>query len=289
MGCCLGDNTASPRGAPLYGEVTMKRVCQYCGREFNVKPSRVAKGYGQFCSWECYASHRWGRPIKKLSHKICPICHTTFKPKRQGQVYCSVQCAHRAHYHRVTVQCDWCGRTFERVVSQVSKYTHHFCSVECKRAYWAQHHVPRGEAHPRWNGGPIIKACAYCGRLFHTYPSVDAKFCSRRCMALARQGPGAPNWRGGVSFEPYPPEFNSALKRRIRERDGYRCQLCGITEAELGQRLHIHHIDYDKTNCNPSNLISLCPRCHSLTTHTSDARRESWIEFFRRRLRQSGH
>ena len=79
-----------------------------------------------------------------------------------------------------------------------------------------------------------------------------------------------PNWRGGTSFEPYGFEFNAALKKAIRQRDNYTCQICG-----KGAR-NVHHIDYDKKNNNPKNLITLCGEHHSKTNFN----REYWIEYF---------
>ena len=74
-----------------------------------------------------------------------------------------------------------------------------------------------------------------------------------------------PSWRGGSSFEPYSPSFNQQLKDRIRVRDNFICQHCGIPELECNTRLHIHHIDYNKKNSNIDNLISLCVSCHAKT------------------------
>ena len=42
----------------------------------------------------------------------------------------------------------------------------------------------------------------------------------------------------------------------VLERDNYTCQKCGKKEA------HIHHIDWDKTNNIPENMIVLCNSCH---------------------------
>lgn len=76
-------------------------------------------------------------------------------------------------------------------------------------------------------------------------------------------GKGASNWQGGKSFINYPKEWDKKLIEKIRARDHYRCQKCGISQSMLGRALHIHHIDYNKHNCDPSNLISLCARCHA--------------------------
>ena len=69
-----------------------------------------------------------------------------------------------------------------------------------------------------------------------------------------------PNWQGGKSFEKYTVDWTLTLKRSIRERDKYTCQMCWKSQGD--RALSIHHIDYNKKNCNPDNLISLCCKCH---------------------------
>ena len=82
----------------------------------------------------------------------------------------------------------------------------------------------------------------------------------RRKKAEAQLGNKGSNWRGGISFEPYCPKFNRQLKMRVRERDNFTCQLCGVIEN--GKNLSIHHIHYDKNNCYP-DLIALCVCCNT--------------------------
>ncbi len=91
-------------------------------------------------------------------------------------------------------------------------------------------------------------------------------------MSLARIGkPGLkkeknPSWLGGISFNPYPKEFNEELKLKIRTRDNFTCCLCRRTEREeleeLNRILSVNHIDFDKNNCKENNLISLCGKCN---------------------------
>ena len=85
-----------------------------------------------------------------------------------------------------------------------------------------------------------------------------------------------PRWLGGVSFEPYPVTFNNQLKEKIRCRDNYKCQICGIPELETGKRSDVHHIDYVKENINEINLISLCRLCHIKT----NSNRDYWKQYF---------
>jgi len=89
-----------------------------------------------------------------------------------------------------------------------------------------------------------------------------------------------PNWKGGKSFEPYGLAFNKQLKEYIRKLYNYRCQECFRHQDELDYKLHVHHIDFDKKNNDPSNLIPLCRNCHIQTQFD----RDEWIEYFQNRV-----
>lgn len=73
-------------------------------------------------------------------------------------------------------------------------------------------------------------------------------------------GKNNPCWRGGLSFEPYSTEFNNQLKEQIRERDDRLCQFCGVKEN--GRKHDVHHINYNKKDCRPKNLITVCQDCN---------------------------
>jgi hypothetical protein len=101
----------------------------------------------------------------------------------------------------------------------------------------------------------------------------------KRKMSEAQKGEKGSNWQGGISQYPYPEEWTDSLREGIRNRDNYICQECGIHQCELigrFKKLDIHHIDYDKDNLNPKNLISLCRICHAKT----NINREYWISYF---------
>ncbi len=83
------------------------------------------------------------------------------------------------------------------------------------------------------------------------------------------------NWQNGKSYEPYSVDWTKTLKRAIKERDRYTCQICN-SEGKV-----VHHIDYDKKNCNSNNLITLCLSCHIKTNYN----RENWIKYFKNKVR----
>jgi 5-methylcytosine-specific restriction endonuclease McrA len=118
--------------------------------------------------------------------------------------------------------------------------------------------------------------CRACGRRFRT-PRWYAKrgvrlhFCSRECRVTWEdeqdhadapyrlQLPGRPEYRGG-NWE--------VQAGKARERDGYLCRVCGITEEEIGRQLDVHHWMPARTFGSPAdannleNLVSVCPTCH---------------------------
>ena len=87
------------------------------------------------------------------------------------------------------------------------------------------------------------------------------------------------NWKGGISYEPYCIKFDEKLKERVREFFGRCCYICGISESEMGYRLSVHHVNYNKmVCCNDVKplFVPLCKKCHGKT----QADREYWEEFF---------
>jgi len=89
-----------------------------------------------------------------------------------------------------------------------------------------------------------------------------------------------PNWKGGISFDPYPPEFNDRLKYKIRKRDNFTCQFPGCQTKENGRAHDCHHINYQKNDNEETNLITLCYKCHMKT----NGNRDYWMNYFQEYL-----
>ena len=106
----------------------------------------------------------------------------------------------------------------------------------------------------------------------------------RRAGAAIRNphlpGKDNPAWKGGTSKDPYPFKFDEGLKESIRKRDGHVCQLCSLTEEKSGKKLPVHHIDYNKRNIDPLNLVTLCNSCHSKVNF----KRVHWTEHFSQKV-----
>ncbi len=105
-----------------------------------------------------------------------------------------------------------------------------------------------------------------------------------RCTYCSNIGERSSFWQGGISKLPYSQEWTEELKEKIRIRDHFGCQNCGMTEEEHlivnGRILPVHHIDYNKENCKEDNLITLCVSCNS----RANFNREYWTKFYQNKI-----
>lgn len=116
--------------------------------------------------------------------------------------------------------------------------------------------------------------CQACGMRFplprwYAEQGMRLYFCSDACRAAWEEEQtdepfrlcleGRPEYRGGNW---------TAQAARARERDGYRCRACGVTEEELKRQLDVHHLTPVRMFASASdanvlsNLVSVCRPCH---------------------------
>ena len=211
------------------------KICLICGKVFYSFPSCIKKGGGKFCSHKC--AGKW------------------LSQNKSGE--------HSPNWKGVRKTCLICGKIFYISPSYIKKAAIRgyeagkFCSRECSSKWHSKN--KRGENSPLWKQIKCI--CQFCGKEFFVVPAEIkrgyGKFCSRKCCYKWRKGENSPNWRGGTSFEYYPPKWTKKLKEKIKERDNFACQKCGSKK-----NLVIHHINYNKKDCKEKNLITLCRSCN---------------------------
>jgi very-short-patch-repair endonuclease len=65
----------------------VKRICEVCGKEFEVRESIVKKGGGKFCSTECYEEHKKSEEYrKKMSEKVKMLWQDPEYKRRQSEI-----------------------------------------------------------------------------------------------------------------------------------------------------------------------------------------------------------
>lgn len=86
-------------------------------------------------------------------------------------------------------------------------------------------------------------------------------------------GKNAAGWKGGISFEEYCAIWvDKEYKEDIFDRDNNECQNLDCWRTTNHLPLHRHHINYNKLNCHPWNIITLCCSCNSRANYN----REFW-------------
>jgi hypothetical protein len=75
-------------------------------------------------------------------------------------------------------------------------------------------------------------------------------------------GPLNSRWKGGISDEGYCDLWkDKEYKKEIKKRDFNTC--LNPECSKKCNKIVIHHINYDKKDCNPLNLITICSSCNS--------------------------
>jgi hypothetical protein len=137
-------------------------------------------------------------------------------------------------------------------------------SCSLKGLFAGERHPMFGKHHSEETREKISKI----RRRQHWSPEVKRK------ISESHIGEKNPSWKGGISFLQYPKEFDESLKQSIRERDGNKCQNPNCGQENLN--LDVHHIDYNKENCHPINLISLCRSCNP----KANTNRQKWQQLY---------
>lgn len=164
-----------------------------------------------------------------------------------------------------------------------------------------------------WNKTGKTKECLFCKKTFYATPSDDkigkAKYCSKNCFDSSRRGvPNTrlsilykgkkktwldkirpnmvggkhPNWKGGIT--PKNTKIRNSEEfilwaKSIKERDNYKCQICG----EVGGELRSNHIkkfsDYPELRFEPLNGITICRYCDYRWVFNREPQWESYFNF----------
>jgi len=248
----------------------IKKICLYCKKEFLTRQDRV----NIFCSRKCYELHRQENRAKYN----CKTCNKkiTFNSVKYGSGLCG-SCEHKERLKDKRNHPMFGKHHTEKTKELIRKANSGENSFNFGK---------RGKESTRFKHGRYSKDYHnYCLTCHKELSRSDAKYCSV-CESKSRigqkrpehskkmKGKRNPNFINGLGNEPYSFEWRDDLKEQIRQRDNYTCQYCRITQEEhlkkYNQKLHVHHIDYNKKNCEENNLITLCNICNNKANYNRD-------------------
>jgi len=63
------------------------------------------------------------------------------------------------------------------------------------------------------------------------------------------------------------------IANNLKQEQNYICQYCG-SSYQYKKKIHVHHIDFNKSNNDKSNLIVLCDKCHHKSHYYFEITRE---------------
>lgn len=231
----------------------------------------------------------------------------TFLSAKKGkatQIFCSKKCSNEAQKNGRKYSCEICGTTVTRTPGNVKKRVYcsktctdigkigvpvnttekvSFTCLVCKKTekilpcYAASKQVcSKGcAAELLSRRGEISVTCTHCNSVIIRKKSRvrgEMNFCCDACMIQYfresdfMKGENNPNFLGGA-VKYYGPDWYNQ-RRKVRKRDLYQCQDCGILERELNRELDVHHVvpfrffEYSNHANRLENLISLCTDCH---------------------------
>lgn len=221
--------------------------------------------------------------------KECGFCkkHFIVPNRRSDQVkFCSRECKTEAGYAHLT--CAQCGQQFKRKQSAAVGAKSCYCSVACSAAARpGRKHAAREDAVRHY------KVCLQCGEEFRvTQTRKDtAKWCSRKCQgespewraACAGKQVGDKHWRwaGGVytQNDGYVRQQKSGVTKRTFEHRQTILELMLAQEPnhpflvevdgvkKISSEIEVHHIDRDRANNAPDNLLAVTKHAHAQIHH----------------------
>ena len=136
-------------------------ICDNCGKIFYRRKYHIDRQSNNqqhnFCCVECEMEYK-----HKETYEIrkCEICGTKFEcSKKSTQRFCSQKCnsewqktligTNNSNFTQEIIKCDYCHKEFYEKPSNIQRFEHHFCCVECRQRWYAEIWSQREELKER--------------------------------------------------------------------------------------------------------------------------------------------
>ena len=253
---------------------------------------------------------------QQLPNCTCNACGEDFFNKGADRKYCDdckYEYTHQGENNpnysakKESTSCRECGGTFEYYPSEKEGVFCPDCVEDGANVLTSGRFGKENAADParigdRTPAEGVEVNCAVCGETFTRIEcrlkGVDEPVCSVECNRKQHSeqmtGETNPHWAGGVETTGYNKKWRE-VRKKVYERDNYRCQICGRHESEV-HCIHAHHIipvrefEQEDNAHYMENGVSVCPVCHpKVECGTAKISEEIVVEKNLERYHQSEH
>lgn len=252
--------------------------CLICGTVFERQRLGQPRVY---CSAKCNAAARKLRhPRIPLPATNCIVCLTAFVPRSGRQRFCSAACKNCYNNHRLrhTLKCEGCGTPFK-----AKTRNQRFCSLHCSLTYTVIKRtltcIACGKTF-RFTGRCKAKRCEPCRKKWQVVRTTKSKIKRQPEMRVGAGSGGAQWGTANHRWNEYSPYhgyerrkgYIAGFNRICYKHWPKRCAACGSTRVQA--ILDVHHINGNRKDSRPCNLIPLCRKCHMPKIHNKKYKTE---------------
>lgn len=228
--------------------------CSYCTKELDRKPSQIKKSRCHYCDKQCRAFGLRLNRMQEIEDKFGKPIHALLE-----DLYHNKQLGIKQISRRIGVSdrnlWDWFNDLGIERRSKSAAVANQWENNDARRdeaSSFMRHLQSSGAIDNFGDNNPSKR------------PEVREKISEskkgERNPMYGVTGPDNPLWRGGkIPIEKYGSEWRK-IRKAIKKRDGYACQIC-----DSSKNLNTHHIVpfRDGGDHSPDNLVTLCASCHS--------------------------
>ena len=245
--------------------IEVEIVCDFCGKPYWAKWSRVNKGLARFCSRKCSSLYRAdGSPLRIGKENAYKFFEET---RKVWLVYWFDE--DRKRYNSTLAKWLWeqDGRTIPpKHVIYYKDGDPNNCvldnlvlvSKSKLNSILLVGHKVSDETKRKVSLGNSGKVRSEEVKL--KMGDKSREMWNKGIFDYVHYGESNWKWRGGTGR--YPKEFNKSLRDFIKSRDNYKCRACSVSGKRNKTRLEVHHIDGNVNNNVSENLMTLCSFCH---------------------------
>jgi hypothetical protein len=134
-------------------------ICETCGNQFYVFPSRIKKGQVKYCSMKCYSKNGENNPFWGKRHNLNSIAKMSSSPNRPK--FTSEDNPNKVRFgeNYIGKSLGWWQRWFMRNIGKCE-----ICSLQCIEIMEIHHKNRNRKDNRREN---LLYVCPNCHRLIH--------------------------------------------------------------------------------------------------------------------------